>query len=173
MRKSLYQEWNLESWLKILGGLPKSSPQNALLAELVECYIKELIGSTVYFETIKLLYDECVNSRYQAAASACVEVLIRMSFWKGLACLRDSTKTLRNIGMWHYVYKNVIACLNAIISKRFPWLLPFSFQIHRIWRPIITIYFEWIYKTMLHQWKSDVSRSRFNLRFRVLWTIFP
>lgn len=173
MRKSLYQEWNLERTLKILEPLPKSSPQNALLSELVKYDIMELIGSTVSFETIKLLYDECVNSRYQAAASACAEVLIRMSFWKGLACLRDSTKTLRNIGMWHYVYKNVIAGLNAIISKRFPWLLRFSYQIHRIWRGIYTSYLEWRFETRLHQWKSDVSRSRFNLRFRVLWTMFP
>lgn len=173
-RKSLYQEWNLERALQVLEQTsPKSSPENALLSDLVKYDIMELIGSTVPFEKIKSLYDECVNSRYQAAASACAEVLIRMSFGKGLHCLRDSTKTLQNIGMWHYVYKNVIASLNAIISKRFPWLLRFSFQIHRIWRGIYTSYLEWRYKTRLHQWKSDISRSRFNLRFRVLWTMFP
>lgn len=152
-RRQLYRDWHLDQAIRMLQDLPKPRPEDALLAEIIEYDIRASVGDPVPREIVERLYDDCASSKYQGVASRCAEVLVQMSLREGLPYLLDATRSVIRIRLWHYVYKNAVAGLTAIVSSWLPRLLPFGFRIHQVSRWIAANLFEVRYRVVQYWWK--------------------
>ncbi|HEY6806875.1 MAG TPA: SIR2 family protein [Pyrinomonadaceae bacterium] len=135
-RQALAQSWQIDSIRKINRTIPKSSPQNEILAVIVDRHIALILKEDVSKEEIQDLCDRCLNSNYIPASWATITVLLQMSLPDGLAAYRRCEMKMQKLGITHYLRKGQESILVARLQKRLPFghqLLNFFLGQLRLW----------------------------------------
>lgn len=145
-------QWKLDDAFHCLDRLPHSSPQNQILATLVERHIDWLLDKKVTVTEIKTLCETCLNSTYPTTAWAVVSLLLQMSIREGWKFYRIVHSNLKKAGITHYLRKNQ----ESLVLASLRWLIrPLGIKGYNAAKLMIKWYYEFRTRFDEQQYKKQ------------------